>query len=143
MQPTQFAQNAMKKIIIDTNLQISFLISKDFTKLDEIIFTRSARLIFSQELIDEFIEVDHRPKMRRFFTKSEIEQILDTIDEFADFINVESKIDICRDPKDIFLLSLSIDSHADFLLTGDIDLLIIEKIENTVILTISNFLLLY
>ena len=81
--------------------------------------------------------------MRRFFTKSEIEQILDTIDEFADFINVESKIDICRDPKDIFLLSLSIDSHADFLLTGDIDLLIIEKIENTVILTISNFLLLY
>ena len=143
MQPTQFAQNAMKKIIIDTNLQISFLISKDFTKLDEIIFTRSARLIFSQELIDEFIEVDHRPKMRRFFTKSEIEQILDTIDEFADFINVESKIDICRDPKDIFLLSLSIDSHADFLLTGDIDLLIIEKIENTVIITISNFLLLY
>ncbi len=65
----------MKKIIIDTNLWISFLISNDFSKLDEIIFTRGVRLIFSQELLDEFNDVAHRPKMRRFFPESDIEQV--------------------------------------------------------------------
>jgi len=55
------------RIVIDTNLWISFLITKDFSKLDEIIFTRQCRLLFSNELLDEFIEVAQRPKLRRFF----------------------------------------------------------------------------
>ncbi len=41
------------------------------------------------------------------------------------------------------MLSLSQDSHADFLITGDSDLLVLEKFGNTMILTISNFLLKY
>lgn len=57
----------MKRIIIDTNLWISFLITKDYSKLDEILFGKKAILIFSQELLDEFLEVAKRPKFRRFF----------------------------------------------------------------------------
>ena len=60
-------QDKVIRIIIDTNLWISFLISKDFTKLDEIIFARNGILVFSKELLDEFLEVARRPKFRRFF----------------------------------------------------------------------------
>ena len=56
-------QNKVSRIIIDTNLWISFLITKDFTKLDEIIFSRHGILIFSQELLDEFLEVAKRPNL--------------------------------------------------------------------------------
>ena len=108
-------QNKVSRIIIDTNLWISFLITKDFTKLDEIIFSRHGILVFSQELLDEFLEVARRPKFRRFFSASDIEEILETIDEYADFVKVQTKIKVCRDPKDNFLLSLSIDGNADFL----------------------------
>lgn len=131
----------VSRIIIDTNLWISFLISRDFTKLDEIIFSRQCILVFSQELLDEFLNVARRPKFRRFFTSSDIEEILETIDEYADFVKVQTNIAVCRDPKDDFLLSLSVDGNADFLLTGDRDLLDLIKFGETRIITISEFLL--
>lgn len=133
-------QNKVSRIIIDTNLWISFLITKNFTKLDEIIFSRHSILIFSQELLDEFLEVAKRPKFRRFFSSSDIEEILETIEEYAEYIEVKAKIEICRDTKDNFLLSLSVDGNADFLLTGDKDLLDLNKFGETTIITISDFL---
>jgi uncharacterized protein len=133
-------QNKVSRIIIDTNLWISFLITKDFTKLDEIIFSRHGILVFSQELLEEFMEVAKRPKFRRFFSASDIEEIVETIQEYADFVKVQTKIEVCRDPKDNFLLSLSVDGNADFLLTGDKDLLELKEFGETVIITISNFL---
>jgi putative PIN family toxin of toxin-antitoxin system len=128
------------RIILDTNLWISFLISKDFSKLDSFLFSKKIELVFSQELLDEFLDVVKRPKFRRFFTNEDIEDILETIEEFAIFVPVNSRTDICRDPKDNFLLSLAKDSNAQYLLTGDKDLLDLKLFENTKIITISNFL---
>ncbi len=133
-------QNKVSRIIIDTNLWISFLITKDFAKLDEIIFSRHGILVFSQELLDEFLEVARRTKFRRFFSASDIEEILETIEEYADFVKVQTRIEVCRDKKDNFLLSLSVDGNADILLTGDKDLLDLIKFGETKIMTISNFL---
>jgi len=133
-------KNKVSRIIIDTNLWISFLITKNFTKLDEIVFSKKCVLVFSQELLEEFLTVAKRPKFRRFFTSSDIEEIIETIQEYAEFIEVTSKTKVCRDPKDNFLLSLSIDGNADFLLTGDSDLLILTKFHKTAIVTISDFL---
>jgi putative PIN family toxin of toxin-antitoxin system len=133
-------QNKVSRIIIDTNLWISFLITNDYTKLDEIILSGNAILVFSQELLDEFLTVARRPKFRRFFSLADIEDLLETIDEYADLVKVKTQIAVCRDPKDNFLLALSIDGNADFLLTGDNDLLELTKIGETAILTISDFL---
>lgn len=133
-------QNKVSRVIVDTNLWISFLITKDFKKLDKIIFSKNCILVFSQELLNEFLEVVRRPKFRRFFSASDLEEILETIDEYADFVNVQTKIDVCRDRKDNFLLSLAIDGNADFLLTGDNDLLDLIKFGETNIITISDFL---
>jgi putative PIN family toxin of toxin-antitoxin system len=69
-------KNKVSRIIIDTNLLISFLITKNFTRLDEIIFSKKCVLIFSQELLEEFLTVAKRPKFRRFFSSSEIEEII-------------------------------------------------------------------
>lgn len=132
--------NHNSRIVIDTNLWVSFLITKDFTKLDTIIFARQGTLVFSQELLDEFLEVVNRPKLRPFFSETVVVELLETIEEFADFVNVRSEIKLCRDPKDNFLLSLSLDGNADYLLTGDKDLLDLVKFEKTKITTITDFL---
>ena len=52
-------------------------------------------------------------------------------------MEVKSKTDKCRDFKDNFLLDLAIDSKADYLVTGDKDLLEIKLIGKTKILTIK------
>lgn len=133
-------ENKAVRIILDTNLWISFLISKDFSKLDNLLFTKECTLVFSQELLEEFISVADRPKFRRFFSSADMEAILETIDEYADFVRVESKISICRDPKDNFLLSLAVDGQADYLITGDNDLLDLHQVGSTTILTFTEFL---
>ena len=47
---------------------------------------------------------------------------------------------VCRDPKDNFLLALAHDGKADYLLTGDNDLLVMKKFGRTKIVKISEFL---
>ncbi len=133
-------QNKVIRIILDTNLWISFLISKDFTKLDEILFSKKYLLVFSNELLGEFLTVGKRPKFRRFFSQLDLEDILETIEEYADFVQVKSKVNFCRDKKDNFLLSLSKDGNVNYLLTGDNDLLELKNFGDTKIMTIANFL---
>ncbi|WP_231490425.1 putative toxin-antitoxin system toxin component, PIN family [Pedobacter sp. Leaf170] len=133
-------QSQKSRIIIDTNLWISFLISKDFSKLDEIIFSEKATILFSEELLSEFLEVIRRPKLRRYFQQDDLENLLETLDEYAEYVNVSSDVHFCRDEKDNFLLSLAVDGNADFLLTGDADLLVLDKIGKTKITTISAFM---
>ncbi len=67
-------------------------------------------------------------------------ELLKTIAEIAEFVEVTSEVSECRDPKYNFLLSLAIDVNADYLLTGDNDLLVLEKIGDSEIKTISEFL---
>lgn len=133
-------KNKVSRIILDTNLWISFLITKDLTKLDEIVLSRKCIFLFSQELLEEFLAVTQRPKFKRYFSSLDIENLLEIIDDYAEFINVKSSVEACRDPKDNFLLSLSIDGKADYLLTGDKDLLDLKSFGKTKITTISEFL---
>jgi len=97
-------------------------------------------LIFSDELISEFVEVVNRPKFEKYFSKNDIEKILDYFDQYGKLIKVKSDTKICRDEKDNFLLNLSIDSKADYLITGDNDLLVLEKIERTKIINFTDFI---
>jgi len=131
------------RIIIDTNLWISYLITKGFKRLDKLIIKDEARIVFSQELIDEFIEVSKRPKFRKYFSSDDVSILLVLFDTYGEFVKVKSKINVCRDLKDNFLLSLSIDSQANYLITGDNDLLELKNFGKTIILTISDFELLF
>jgi uncharacterized protein len=129
------------RLILDTNLWISFLISSNYEKLDNLLFDQKCTLLFSHELLEEFITVAKRPKLKKYFSKNDLFDLLETIDEVAEFVEVTSEVSECRDPKDNFLLSLAVDGNADYLLTGDNDLLVLEHIGDTEIKTITEFLI--
>ena len=93
---------ASKKIILDTNLWISFLISKKFDEIDDLIDSKKITLVFSNELIEEFIDVTSRPKFKKYFSKKDIEKILENFDQFGELNKVQSNIQICRDEKITF-----------------------------------------
>ena len=128
------------RIIIDTNLWISFLLTNDFSKLNKLFADKSVTLLFSETLLNEFMEVVQRPKFKKYFTLHDLENLLIQINYEAEFIEVESDIVICRDPKDDFLLSLAKDGKATHLITGDKDLLEINVFGKTKIVTITNYL---
>ncbi len=137
-------QNVMAKkperIVLDTNVFIYFLINDSFQKLENRLKKHEVRLLISEELLSEFLEVVKRPKFKKYFSEKQVNELISSLNYYADLIEVESLVNICRDKKDNFLLQLSIDGKADYLITGDEDLLILGKINKTVILKITDYL---
>ena len=97
-------------------------------------------LLFSKESFEEFVDVAKRPKFKHFFSQKDIEQILDLFDQFGELVTIKSDVKLCRDEKDNFLLNLSIDGKADYLVNGDDDLLVLKKINKIKILKIAEFI---
>jgi len=127
------------RIIIDTNLWISFLLTKRFEFIDKLLESGNAELVFCNELLAELVDVADRPKLRRFFSTEDWMLMFEIIEQYAIYVSVISSVMICRDAKDNFLLSLAKDAQADFLLTGDKDLLVLKTFGATRIVTITEF----
>jgi uncharacterized protein len=132
--------NRKNRLVIDTNLWISFLLTNNFNKLDAILQKKKVVLVFSQTLIDELVEVTQRPKFKKYFDLNDVESLLKLIRSRAEFIHVVTETKKCRDPKDNFLLDLCADGKADYLLTGDVDLLVLKKFKTTTIIKITDYL---
>jgi len=128
------------RIVIDTNLWIRFLLNKTSSDLDRLLLQENIILLFSQELLEEFIEVARRPKFKKYFSAVDLQEVILQIREQGEFIEVTSMVELCRDPKDNFLLSLCKDGNATHLITGDKDLLDLIKIAKTKITTIKLYL---
>lgn len=128
------------KVILDTNIWVSFLISKSLAKLDKYIIGDKIELLYSEESLAEFVEVISRKKLKKYFSQSDVIELFDFIHEYGTVVNVKAKVQECRDPKDDFWLGLAKDGMADYLITGDQDLLIMERFQNTKIIKIREFI---
>ena len=127
------------RIIIDTNLWISFLIGKKLSCLLEILSHPEFHLVVSSELIGEICDVFSRPKFAKYYTPESIQMLLEYMKDFALSFELGDIPSRCRDPKDDYLLELALVSDADFLITGDKDLLDIKKIGMCQIVTAMEF----
>ena len=129
------------RLIIDTNIWISFLISDKYQKLDKALSHPKTTILFSIELLDELNRVATFPKLKKYFSLNAVEEMLLSLEDYVELVKVKSKVEICRDPADNFLLALSKDGEADFLITGDQDLLDLEVFGITKIIPLTNFLI--
>jgi uncharacterized protein len=127
------------KIIVDSNIWISFLIGKSLLGLQNHIDSQNLKIITCNEQLIELSEVFKKPKFKKYFTKEQILEFFELLDESSECIVLSTRSNICRDPKDNYLVSLALDSKANFLITGDKDLLDLNKIEQTIVLKYSDF----
>jgi len=121
----------MIKIILDTNVLISWLITDKIQILDKLIFGKKVMLITCEELIHEFLAVSMRERFRRYFSEEKTKELLMLLEPSLHFVSITSIIEECRDPEDNFLLALAKDAEADYLVTGDKDLLDIKTFHGT------------
>ena len=129
------------RLVLDSNLWISYFFGKHVrTYLDQILGDTRFDLLISQKGIDELMIVLARPKFQKYMTPEQIESLMILIHRRSIFIDVTSQIALSRDTKDDYLLALSLDGNADFLITGDNDLLVLGKYQQTVIMKIADFI---
>ena len=127
------------RVIIDTNIFISFLIGKRLHGLKDQLINFKIRLIYSDQLIEELLLVTQRPKLQKYFLKNSIDELVDLIYKIGDKISITSEPEICRDEKDNFLLEIADKGNADFLVSGDKDLIELKKYKRTKIISYSDF----
>ena len=121
------------RLVVDTNGWISSFISPQSplaTRLRQLRTHPEVELLFSTELRQEILNVLQRPKFARYFLAAQRGLAEELIASFA-LVAVQTNVSICRDPKDNFLLALCQDGGADFLITGDQDLLVLEQFGRT------------
>lgn len=128
------------RIILDTNLWISFLLTRNYSKLDHILHKEQAILLMSRELLEEIVEVTERPKFRKYFDLNDLTELLFNLRQTVELVKVSAQVQVCRDEKDNFLLSLAVDGTATHLLTGDKDLLVLNPFGEVQILSIKEYL---
>ena len=127
------------RVIIDTNIWISFLIGKELHDLKNLIVSEKVKIITTDQLLTEIRLVTSRNKLKKYFNQDKVSDLISLLDIIADKIKI-TKIDkISRDAKDDFLLALSKEARANYLITGDKDLLDIKVYGRTKILTAKQF----
>ncbi|MCD4739343.1 MAG: putative toxin-antitoxin system toxin component, PIN family [Anaerolineae bacterium] len=127
------------RIVIDTNIWIGFLIGKTLSGLSETIVNDKIRILFSAELFDELVEVLQRPKFRKYFSPEDITELIALLHFKTEQIEISEHFRACRDPKDNFLLDLSVSGNADYLITGDDDLLVLNPFRGVEIINYRLF----
>jgi putative PIN family toxin of toxin-antitoxin system len=127
------------RVVIDTGVWISFLIGKALVKLKDYLKNENIILLFSDELLDELVEVLHRPKIKKYIKDEQIDEIIGVIHYKAEWVKIKDRTDICRDIKDNFLLDLAGNGNANYLITGDEDLLVLKEFKGAKILNFWDF----
>jgi len=132
-------ENRNIKVIIDTNVLISFLIGKVLRKLQYALNDDAIHLVSCEEQFLELQDVLSRPKILNYISAEKSQEFLDLLLTKSELIALQTKTTICRDSKDNYLVSLAIDSNADYLVTGDLDLLELNNIGKTIVIKYTDF----
>ncbi|MBK7886818.1 MAG: putative toxin-antitoxin system toxin component, PIN family [Bacteroidetes bacterium] len=128
------------KVIFDTNVWISFLISKRLAKIKHHISNRSITIVTTSQLITEIKVVTDSEKLQKYFPKENVKELIEFLEVISEKVEIKPTHFINRDPKDNFLLDLIDFSKADYLVTGDKDLLEHHPFKTAQILTPAKFI---
>jgi len=127
------------KVVIDTNIWISYLLGSLLQGMDEKILSKEIKVVVSEEMLKELSEVASRPKFKNILTVRRIKELFSLLDSYAIVVSPSQKVNACRDKKDNFLLEIALEGKADYLITGDEDLLVLDSFHNTKIVKPKDF----
>lgn len=93
-----------------------------------------------RQLFDEYDDVISRPAFKDKIKQSDRDDFKNVFVERAEVIKLGRIKKIVRDVKDDYLAAIAKKGRAQFLITGDDDLLVLKNIDGTKILTMTDFL---
>jgi len=129
----------MYKVVVDSNIWVSFLIGKNLHNLVQYIRNEQITIITCEEQLQELSVAFRKPKLQKYFQPNQIATFFSFLKGVSLIVPITAIVPLCRDPKDDYLLALSITSKANFLVTGDTDLLDMQQINNTIIIKYTDF----
>jgi len=132
------------RVLLDTNILISYLLTPQHGVIAQIVeagILGKFALLFPEDLLNELVE---KARAKRYLAEriapEEVRELVDILAEVSEIIpKITQEIPaVTRDPKDDYLLAYALVGQADYLVTGDSDLLVLGQVENTKIVTASD-----
>ena len=112
------------RFVIDTNVAISaVLMPRSIARRVFDLAFAQGDVLASVATIEELEDVLRRPKFERYVSEERRMQFLAAFIRDVILIKPTTTITDCRDPKDNKFLELAVDGRADYLVSGDKDLL--------------------
>lgn len=124
------------KVIIDTNVWVSFMLGSRVADMRRALLSPKVTVCVCEELVRELKDVADRPKIRKHIKTKDIEQTVMLMQRYCSFVHFHAAVESSvRDKDDLFLLSLAETVDAEYIITGDKDLLVLGSFGNTKIIT--------
>ena len=127
--------------VLDNNILVSALLVKNsapfwvIKKVEEM-----GEILYSEATLLELNQVLNHKKFIKYFTVEEKQEFIVKLIESAELVVIKESIDVCRDPNDNKFLELAVSGDANFIISGDQDLLVLNPFRNIEIITSNDFL---
>jgi putative PIN family toxin of toxin-antitoxin system len=132
------------RAVLDTNLLVSYLLTHRppiATLIDDYLAREQFGLVTAVVLLEELDRVLGYPKLRRYYSEESRTRFVALIAALGEVIELpESVPSICRDPDDDWVIACAVVGQADYLVSGDRDLLALERVGEIPILSAAQFL---
>jgi len=130
-----------KRFVIDTNVVVSALLTKKSVARDALDKARgSGEILLSLKVIEELVDVLGRPVFDRYIDEEDRIRFLNLLVKESTLVEITEKIKECRDPKDDKFLELAVNGKADFIISGDGDLQVLNPFRKINIVSPREFL---
>ena len=128
------------KIVADTNIFISsFFGGGTPRKVIERVIDGKDKLFVCKEILQEVASVMARPKFN--VSGEYIIRFINSIEDMADYVAITGIVtQICRDSEDDKILECALLANADYIITGDADLLILNEFQGIKIITANEYI---
>lgn len=134
-------EKRLSRAILDTNTLISAAIFPKSVPGEAVAKAlRKGLVLRSEATWLELQDVIGRKKFDRYQPGDLRREYVDAIFVSTEPIEVTISVHVCRHPKDDKFLELALAGNADFLITGDADLLALHPFHKTAILTAAEYL---
>ncbi len=134
----------MIRAVVDTNILIRALIKPAGTvgPVLQRLASGDYLMVYSESLLTELLAKLALPRIRTKYhlTDPIIETTLAVIALRGELVKPTRRIKLCRDPNDDMLLEVAVAGSAQYIVTGDEDLLVLRKFEAIRIVTSRVFL---
>ena len=129
------------RLVFDTNAVVSATLSDGSVPGRALaIALRLGTVLMSRALNDELDDVLRRPRFDRYATLERREEFLRNLMLGVEPVEVIESVRACRDPKDDKILELAVNGNADYIVTGDDDLLVMNPFRDIEIVRPAEFL---
>jgi putative PIN family toxin of toxin-antitoxin system len=127
--------------LYDTNVLISGSFWRGMPRLlIRLARKKRIRVVICQALLDELQSVLTRPDKPFRLSPAEAALIAEDVLTYTSLITPICEVTLCRDPDDNLVLACALAGRAEYLVTGDPDLLVLGKYEGVSVVKVRDFL---